>query len=147
MADYYPPVGFYFKVMVQGFTGDNEGSFQEVSGLSVKMTPLEVTEGGENRFVRRLPTPPKYENLMLKRGMLQGSPLISWAQDTFQLFKFTPKVVTVYLMSPGSTSPISVWQLVNAYPVALNVSPFKAEQNNLVIETLELTYDYFTKTS
>lgn len=143
---YYPPVGFYFKVIVQGFTGDNEGSFQEVSGLSVKMTPLEVAEGGENRFVRRLPTPPKYDNLVLKRGMLQGSPLIQWAQNTFQLFTFVPKLVTVYLMSPGSTAPISVWQLANAYPVALNVSPFKAEQNNLVIETLELTYDYFTKT-
>ncbi len=43
----FPPVAFHFGVIVDGFTGANEGSFQEVSGLSVKITPMEVKEGGE----------------------------------------------------------------------------------------------------
>jgi phage tail-like protein len=69
-SQYYPPVGFSFKVNVEGIMGVNEGSFQEVSGLSVKITPKNVEEGGENRFIHRFPTPPNYENLILKRGML-----------------------------------------------------------------------------
>ena len=144
-ASYYPPFGFYFSVTVQGFTGTNEGSFQEVSGLSVKMTPLEVKEGGENRFVRRLPVPPKYENLVLKRGMLVGSSLTKWIQNSLTLFTFTPKTVLVKLLGDGGTI-VAAWSLSNAYPVALKMSEFKAQENSLAIETLELTYDYFQQT-
>ena len=37
--------------MVPGITGSNEGSFQEVSGLSVTITPLEVKEGAKTGSV------------------------------------------------------------------------------------------------
>ena len=144
-ASYYPPFGFYFSVTVLGFTGTNEGSFQEVSGLSVKMTPLEVKEGGENRFVRRLPVPPKYENLVLKRGMLVGSSLTQWVQNSLTLFAFTPKTVLVKLLGDGGTI-VATWSLSNAYPVALKMSDFKAQENSIAVETLELTYDYFQQT-
>jgi phage tail-like protein len=144
-ASYYPPYAFHFSVNVLGFDDANEGSFQEVSGLSVKMTPMEVKEGGENRFVRRLPVPPKYENLVLRRGMLVGSALTKWVQDSLTLFTFTPKTVLVKLLD-GDESIIATWSLSNAYPVALKMSDFKAQENSLAIETLELTYDYFQQT-
>ncbi len=143
-SQYYPPVGFSFKVNIEGITGVNEGSFQEVSGLSAKITPENVKEGGENRFAHRFPTPPAYENLVLKRGMLLGSPLISWARDGFELFKFTPKTVNLNLLDETG-APISTWRFVNAYPVAIKISDFKAQENALVVETLELCFDYFTK--
>ena len=141
---YYPPVGFSFKVNVEGIDGINEGSFQEVSGLNVKIAPKPVEEGGENRFVHRFPSPPTYENLVLKRGMLLGSPLITWARNSFELFTFTPKIVNLNLLD-HTGAPISTWRFVNAYPVGLKVSEFKAQENVLVVETLELCFDYFTK--
>ena len=141
---YYPPVGFSFKVNVEGITGVNEGSFQEVSGLNVKISPKNVEEGGENRFVHRFPTPPNYENLVLKRGMLIGSPLIQWARNSFELFTFTPKIVNINLLNQTG-APISTWRFVNAYPVAMKISEFKAQENTLVVETMELCFDYFTK--
>lgn len=144
-SNYYPPVGFYFKVDVAGIDGKNEGSFQEVSGLNVKIGTEEVKEGGENRFVHRLPTPPKYENLVLKRGMLLGSGLIGWAQDSLEQFSFSPKTVNVNLMDENA-GPIASWQFVNAYPVALRISDLKAQENAIVVETLELSFDYFQKT-
>lgn len=144
MSSYYPPVGFYFKVNVIGITGQNEGSFQEVSGISVKVGVDEVKEGGENRFVHRMPTPPKYENLVLKRGMLLGSPLITWAQTSIEQVTFSPKTIVVNLMDEKS-SPIASWKFINAYPVAIKVSDLKAQENAIVVETLELCYDYFNK--
>ncbi len=141
---YYPPVGFSFKVNIEGITGVNEGSFQEVSGLSAKISPKTVEEGGENRFVHRFPSPPVYENLILKRGMLLGSPLIKWATNTFELFEFKPKVVNLNLLDETG-APISTWRFINTYPVAVKVSDFKAQENALVVETLELCFDYFTK--
>jgi phage tail-like protein len=139
---YYPPVGFYFRVMVPGITGSNEGSFQEVSGLSVTITPLDVKEGGENRFSHRLPQRPKYGNLVLRRGMLTGSSLIRWVQTSINLFSFKPVAVVVSLMN-ANRGLVASWQFVNAYPVALKMSEFKAQENTIALETLELCYDYF----
>jgi phage tail-like protein len=142
---YYPPVGFYFKVNVVGIQGLNEGNFQEVSGLNVKLGNEDIKEGGENRFVHRLPNPPKYENLILKRGMVTNSALIKWAIYAVEQFTFSPKTVIVNLMDETS-APIAVWKLTNAYPIAIQTSSFKAQENAIVIETLELAYDYFNRT-
>ena len=143
--NYYPPVGFYFKVNVIGITGINEGNFQEVSGLNAKLGTEDLKEGGENRFVHRLPNPPKYENLVLKRGMVTGSSLIQWATYAVEQFTFAPKTVIINLMNEKS-SPIAVWKLTNAYPVSVQISSFKAQESAAVIETLELAYDYFNRT-
>lgn len=141
---YYPPVSFYFKVNVIGINGKNEGSFQEVSGLSVKLNLIDVKEGGENRFIHRLPVPPKYGNLVLKRGMLIGSPLVDWAKTSLEQFQFSPKTVMINLMDENA-SPLASWKFINAYPVAIKVSDFKAQESVLVLETFELSYDYFQK--
>ncbi|HTI08001.1 MAG TPA: phage tail protein [Puia sp.] len=141
---YYPPVGFSFDVFVEGIMGVNEGSFQEVSGLNVKFGTEEVVEGGENRFVHRLPTAPKYENLVLKRGMLKGSSLINWVRTSVERFKFVPKMVVVKLLD-ATGKPLVSWSFSNAYPVSLRISEFKSQENALVVETLELSFDYFTK--
>ena len=100
--DLYPPVSFSFSVSIDGISGANEGNFQEVSGLQAKLGTEEVKEGGENRFVLRLPTPPKYENLVLKRGMLDiSSPLIAWARQGVESFTFSPKTVLINLLKGG----------------------------------------------
>jgi phage tail-like protein len=148
MADnFYPPVSFSFSVSIPGIQGANEGNFQEVSGLQVKLGTEEVKEGGENRFVHRLPTPPKYENLVLKRGMLdKSSPLITWARNSVESFTFEPKTVTISLLDDEG-SPLASWNVANAYPVSLLMSEFKAQENNIAIETIELAFSNFTRLS
>jgi hypothetical protein len=39
--------------------------------------------------------------------------------------------------------PVATWHVFNAYPIKVNISEFNAEQNTLVIETLELAYQYY----
>ena len=63
---YVPPPVFAFRVDIDGAESDT--SFQEVSGLEVQFETEDVVEGGQNRFVHRLPTRTKYSNLLLKRG-------------------------------------------------------------------------------
>jgi len=125
-------------------TANGEGNFQEVSGLNFKFGVKEVPEGGENRFIHKFPVPAKYENLILKRGMLIGSPLITWAQTSVGQFSFKPVTVVINLMDETS-APIATWKLINAIPVGLNVSAFKAQENAIAVETLELSFDYFDK--
>jgi phage tail-like protein len=140
---FYPPTGFYFQVNIDEVQGKNEGSFQEVSGLNIKLGKEDIKEGGENRYVHRLPLRPQFENLVLKRGMVTGSGLLQWVEDTAQ-FAFSPKNVTVILMDAEST-PLVSWQFNNAYPVTYQVSPFKSQEGALVLETVELCYDYFKR--
>lgn len=141
---YYPPVGFYFKVNVIGIKGKHEGSFQEVSGLNAKLGVEEIKEGGENRFIHRLPTPPKYENLILKRGMLLGSPLVEWVRKGLEQFIFSPKTVLINLLDEKA-SPLASWKIINAYPAAMKISEFKAQESIIAFETFELSFDYFMK--
>jgi phage tail-like protein len=146
---YHLPVGFHFKVNIEG-TGDGDMRFQNVSGLSAEIDTETVAEGGENRFSHRLPKPVKYSNLILKRGMMVGSGLIGWFQDAVENFQFSPRTITVQLLGPpeGTGKEAMVleqWVFTNAWPVKWQISDFDATQNQLVIETIEFAFQYFTR--
>lgn len=147
MAD-YPPVGFHFlvKFSLAGL-GQKDSRFQEVSGLSAALGTEELQEGGENRFVHRLPTLPKYGNLVLKRGLLVDSGLIQWCRDAIENFSFEPTTIDVTLLNEQHQPLGSVYSFVRAWPVKWSISDFKAQENGLVIETLELSYSHFTRIS
>lgn len=146
MAGYYPPVGFHFKVEF-GLPNlnNNDARFQEVSGLTSELGIEEVVEGGENRFSHRLPNRGKYGNLILKRGLLTDSNLISWCKDAIESFKFSPTTVNVTLLNEKHTPVADTFSFINAWPVKWSVSDFKAQDNSIVVETLELVYSYFAR--
>jgi phage tail-like protein len=141
---YYPPVGFSFLVSITGVDGVNESNFQEVTGLNVKLDVEEIKEGGENRFAHRFPSRPKYESLVLRRGMVLNSQLITWARQATEQFAFTPKTVVISLLDEDGQT-LASWNVVNAWPAALKISDFKAQDNAIVVETLELCFDYFER--
>ena len=58
-------------------------------------------------------------------------------------FEIEPKTINVFLLDEKH-EPLQSWNIKNAYPIKWNVSDFNAEESKIVIETLELTYNYFT---
>lgn len=147
MAEYTPPVGFHFKVEFSGIeTKKNDHQFQSVSGLSIDLETEEIAEGGENRFKHKIPVRTKFPNLVLKRGMLLDSGVIDWCRAALEDFTFKPIDITVSLLikdGENSATPLQTWNIAHAYPVKWNVGDFNAEENKLVIETLEISYNYF----
>jgi phage tail-like protein len=151
-SKYNFPVGFHFKVEFLGLKAKKDDhQFQSVSGLSIDLETEEIAEGGENRFKHKIPVKTKFPNLVLKRGMLLDSAVIDWCKKALENFEFEPIDITVSLLeksSGGSTEsdsvPIQSWNIVHAYPVKWTVSDFNAEENKYVIETLEISYNYFT---
>ncbi|MBE7169602.1 MAG: phage tail protein [Williamsia sp.] len=147
MAIYYPPVGFHFRVHFTGINATGEDAqFQEVAGLTAEINVEELAVGGENRFSYRLPVRSKYANLVLKRGMLTSSGLISWFRDAIENFTFKPVDINVELLNENNNTMTS-WNFKQAYPVKWVISDFKAQENSLVVETIELAYQYFTRSS
>lgn len=139
----YPSPSFHFKVVFEGLDSEAEidTRFQEVTGLNVELGTEELVEGGENRFVYKLPVRTKFPNLVLKRGMptTQSSPLIDWVRDAIYHFEFKQCTIQVTLLNEKH-EPAAAWKFSGVYPVKWNISDLKAMDNTLVIETLELAF-------
>jgi phage tail-like protein len=156
----YPSVGFHFLVRFEGIgdsvslgpvtvsTADIDTRWTEVGGLNVELATEELIEGGENRFVHKLPQRAKYPNLVLKRGYFSSlpSPLITWAANAINNFDIKPCQVSVILLD-DMHMPAQIWSFKNAYPVKLTMGDFKATDNSVLIETIELTYQFFKRES
>lgn len=140
---YYPPIGFNFKVTIQGLDGLNEGNFRDVSGLEVKVETTKVNEGGENGFAYQLPNRPTYSNLVLKRGLLMGSPVIQWVYQAMLQMQYQPRTLLIELCDISS-AVLTSWNVVNAYPVSMRIDGLNAVENGLALESIELAYQYFT---
>jgi len=143
MPNYYPPVSFHFRVEVLGLSSDNDTRFAEAGGLSLEVTTEEVAEGGENRYLQRYPGVPKYSELVLKRGLLVQSAVFDWVKDCLGGVQVSPKNVDVTLLNEEH-QPLMTWHVVNAFPTKWGISDLNSTGNTVVIETLQLAYQYFT---
>ncbi len=137
-----PPLAFRFSVLF--FAGGVipnplDIMFQKVSGLASTVETGTVEEGGQNLYTQSLPKKIKYENLVLERGLVVGSPLVIEFNVTMSLFKFSPSNVLVTLLD-NTRIPIAGWLCMKAYPVKWSVSDLDADSNSVVIERMELTY-------
>ncbi len=140
----YPLPAFHFKVIVAGILGEDT-SFQEVRGIGSELDTEEVAEGGENRFVHPLPKIMKHPELELKRGIAKlNSPLVGWCRSVLESdfsSPLAPKTISVYLLDQDG-GPIRGWSFANAYPLKWEIDDFKSTKNEVVIETLVLSYTY-----
>lgn len=127
--------------------GSGESSFQEVRGIGSELETEEVMEGGENRFVHRLPKAVKHPQLELKRGLTTAnSKLAAWCRSVLETDwtrPIKPATVTVYLLDEEG-SPARGWTFANAYPVKWEIDEFKSTKNEVAIETIVLSYTYCT---
>ena len=139
---YYPPVGFHFSVQFAISDEDNDIRFQSVAGLSVEYETETFIEGGENRFVHELPVRTQYGTLVLQRGLLVDSKVLKWCLEAFEQRKFEPSDLQVILLNEQH-EPLKTWSVSRAWPKKWSVSDLNAEENSLVIESLELSYRYF----
>jgi phage tail-like protein len=142
--DASPPTAFYFSV---NFIGEDsiESSFQEVSGLKVTLDMVEAKDLEENSFVHRLPTPPKFENLVLKRCLVPNSKLDAWCQGAINNFKFAPRDLHISLKGAGENNILASWTVVQAFPISWELAALNATSNALAIETLTLNYRHFKR--
>lgn len=137
-----PPLAFRFGVVffVGGVVPNPlDIRFQKVSGLGSSVDTSTVEEGGQNLYTHRLPERIKYENLVLERGVVVGSPLVVEFNVAMSTFKFLPSNVLAMLLNDAGV-PIASWLFMKAYPVSWSISDLDADRNEVVIERMELAY-------
>jgi phage tail-like protein len=145
LSNDYPPSAFYFKVVLSATAGMADTSFQEVSGITSEVTTEDVIEGGENRYVHKLPKGVTHGNLELKRGIASmTSPLVIWCRSVMEMdfaVPIVPMPIAVYLMNADKI-PIRAWTFANAYPIKWEVESFNSTKNEVAIEKIVLSYTY-----
>ena len=143
MAD-YPLTGFHFIVAFELFPQlPHDFRFQEVSGLSVNVEMEAFKEGGQNRFQHQLPVRTNYTDITLKRGMfVLPSGIMAWCINAVQNFEFQPSNLLISMLN-DSHIPVHSYYVVNAIPKKVEFTSLNAEQNQVAIETLVLSYNYF----
>jgi phage tail-like protein len=139
----YPFTGFHFLVVFEIFPQvPNDFRFQEVSGLSISVNVDTYNEGGENRFVHRLPGRTTYTDLTLKRGMTLISGVTAWCIDAVENFNYHPTNMLISLLNEDHL-PVSSWYVANAYPIKYEISGLNAENGQIVVESMTLRYEYY----
>lgn len=156
---YYPPPGLYFSLQTVDPSGAVSGNapkldmaFREASGLSVEIETESFAEGGLNGYRHRLPSAPKYPDLVLKRGYVSRSlPLYQWCEETLQqgfARRIKPKVLVLQLLAPdpetGVTGVVRQWDFCGAWPIKWALGEFNSSKNEVLVETLTFAYRYFS---
>ena len=140
-----PPLNHRFGVFFfagGGVPNPIDTRFQKVSGLSASFQTDSITEGGQNLYSHRLPTRAAYNNLVLERGLVVGSPLSMEFNTAFSLFRFAPSNVMVTLLG-SQNEPLAAWMFIKAYPVGWALGTLDASSPAVAINTLELAYSRF----
>jgi phage tail-like protein len=131
----YPITNLKFEVI---FDHKNQANFSEISGLSVEIETEDYHEGGVNDFTHVLPKTVKYQNIVLKRGIINGKEMWDWIKEVMEGVIKTKTVSILLLNDDDSTA--CTWEASNAYPVKWSGSELKGTGGEIFMETLELTH-------
>ncbi len=131
-----PFASYRFRVRISGL---NVAVFSECSGLEMTVKTQPVNEGGENRFVHQLPGRVEYGNLTLRRGYATSNELFTWFSNVLRPSQAMRKTVTIVLVSQRGQT-VMEWTFLEAYPVKWSGPSFKAGDNAIALESLELAH-------
>jgi phage tail-like protein len=136
----WPLPKFYFQVK----WGDQEMSFQEVSGLDIEAQPIEYRHGDSKEFsVIKMPGIKKTGNVTMKKGIFKSdNKFWDWFSEIkMNTIKRLP--VTISLLDEAK-APTMVWKLSNAFPTKVTGTDLKSDGNEVAVETIEIAHEGIT---
>lgn len=133
----YPLPKFHFQVQ---WGGERVG-FTEVTGLDMQIEPIEYREGSSPEYSKiKMPGMPKFSNITLKRGSMNGdSDFYKWINTT-SLNTVERRDIVISLLNE-THEPVISWKAKNAFAIKVQASDLKADGNEVAIETLELAHE------
>lgn len=141
-ADYPLPI-YNYRVEIDG----KAIGFAEVAGIDVsfetftyKESPVAAGAAGPRVF--RMPAQATPAKMTLKKGVVPResvAALYDWINST-RTNQIDKKDVYVRLCDETG-SPVISWKMYNAFPVKLEAPNFKADSNEVAVESIELMGD------
>lgn len=131
-----------FQVVVTGVFDDGQtvrGSFAEVSGLDVEISPIEYRNGSEDTTVRKLPGLKKFSNITLKRGVIGDLAFWTWIKSV--LDGNLQRVDGTITLLDENRQPVMQWKFRRAWPCRWTGPTLNAKNNEVALETLEICHE------
>lgn len=132
-----PYRAYNFKLVIQGVT---EGHFTDCTGMGIRVKPIAYREGGQAQVVHQLPGRVDYSEITLRYGLTASKELWDWFLTAVE-GEVERRNVSIVLMDSQGTSPLTQWDLVNAWPTAWQGAPLDALGNEAAIESLTLVFE------
>ena len=140
----FPHKAYRFRVSFL-FTGlEIESYFQSVTGIKGGYSPGSYAEGGVAAYSHHLTERSSFGPLSLKKGLTEDRLLFSWCEATFQTMKTVPANVLISLLDEHQ-EPVENWLFIHAIPSSWDASGLDAGQSSIVLESIQLHYQYFTR--
>ena len=137
-----PYSSYNFLLTVNGISNDGEavgGSFSEIGGLELELTPIEYRNGSEDITARKMPGMAKYTNLTCKRGTTGDLIFWNWVLAGVQ-GSITRADGSVILLDENRVE-VMRWNFRRAWPCKYTGPSFNAANNEIAMETLELCHE------
>jgi len=137
----WPLPKFYFSV---NFGGDENVSFQEVTGLESETRPIEYRHGNSPTFSPiKMPGLAKVGNVTMRKGVfLSGANFWTW-YDEIKMNTIKRRTVVISLLDEAG-NPKMVWTLNNAWPTKITGTDLKSDGNEVAVESIEIAFETLT---
>ena len=147
---------FKFLVQIDGFTS---AAFQSASGLKYNVAKIEYWEGG-SLIAYKEPGRVSFDDLSLERGVSYDLDFYNWLKEVVDLVKYAK--IPKGGRGGGTVSPkykkhlmckqlerdnktVITYDVRSAFPIDLTPGDFDNTSDEVSVEAVTLTYDYFTR--
>jgi len=134
-----PFAGFNFRLEIDGV---EVAGFKEISGMETKTQVIEYADGDDvNYTVRKVPGRTNYSNLIVKRGISEGTEIWEWYQTVIdQEREVERKNVTINLLD-DSGEPQKTYNLFDVWPCRYKGADLNATDDQVAVEEIEFVFE------
>ena len=127
--------------------GQFSGFFTEVSGLGSEHEVVEYREGSDSgEVIRKLPGPLRYDNIVLKRGLIRGNTdWWDWRQAVITDGVAAATHDGAIELIDRSNEVVARWNFENAWPVKITGPQLPSSSNDVAIEELTIAHEYIER--
>ncbi len=99
------------------------------------------TGNSKESGTQKLPGLARYDNVILRRGIIGSLNLYAWINDVRNGDVNAKRTVTITLLSEDLTSVVLTWKLLRAWPAKYSFGELNANGTDVAIEELVLAYE------
>ena len=139
-----PIQSFRFRVEIDGIV---HAGFREVIMPAVEIDTIEYREGADPTQIRKLSGLTKYGNIVLKWGITDSMELYKWLESVTQSgASENRKNMAIILIDEQGNDRMRL-EIIEAWPVRYRIADLNAQNSEVAIEMIEITFEHFTRVS
>jgi phage tail-like protein len=137
-----PYSGYSFLMTIDGVSDDGTataGSFSEISGIEIEVTPIDYRNGSEPPTPRKMRGLIKYTNLTCKRGITGDLNFWNWIRAGIngQVQRADGSIV----LRDENQAEVMRWNFRRAWPCKFTGPGLNAANSEIAIDTLEICHE------